>query len=89
MPDPLRFLDGPGGAHAKGLDSKGEFLAAISAGPVYHLLRKRGVDTDQMPAAEEPILNIGYYKHAGGHGTIPSDWEVFLKFMELHLAPGQ
>jgi hypothetical protein len=23
--------------------------------------------------------------HAGKHGTVPSDWDQFLKFMELHL----
>jgi hypothetical protein len=27
---------------------------------------------------------IGYREHAGGHGTIPSDWPEFLKFMEMH-----
>jgi hypothetical protein len=71
-------------------DPKGEFLAAIAAGPVYRLLGKQALDTDQMPAAGEPILNtVGFYMHAGGHGTIPSDWDVFLKYMELHLAPGQ
>jgi len=25
--------------------------------------------------------------HAGGHGTLPSDWDQFLKFMDLHLRP--
>lgn len=35
-----------------------------------------------------PILRtLGYYMHAGGHGTIPSDWEQYLKFMRLHLRP--
>jgi hypothetical protein len=26
--------------------------------------------------------------HAGGHGTVPSDWDVYLKFMTDHLKPG-
>jgi len=69
-------------------DPKGEFLAAVAAGPVYRLLGKQGLDTDQWPPAGQPILHtIGYYMHAGGHGTIPSDWEQFLKFMEMHLHP--
>ena len=39
--------------------------------PVYRLLGKQGLDTDQMPAAGTPILHtIGYYMHAGGHGTM-------------------
>ncbi len=67
-------------------DPKGEFLAAVAAGPVYRLLGKQGLDTDQMPAAGTPILHtIGYYMHAGGHGTIPSDWDQFLAFMQMHL----
>jgi hypothetical protein len=67
-------------------DPKGEFLAAVAAGPVFRLLGKQGLDTDQWPAAGQPILHtLGYYMHAGGHGTIPSDWDVFLKFMEMHL----
>ncbi|HYW48019.1 MAG TPA: glycosyl hydrolase [Bryobacteraceae bacterium] len=71
-------------------DPKGEFLAAVAAGPVYRLLGKQGLDTDQWPAAGQPILHdIGYFMHAGGHGTLPSDWEVFLKFMEMHLQTGK
>jgi hypothetical protein len=71
-------------------DPKGEFLAAVAAGPVFRLLGKQGLDTDQWPPAGQPILHtIGYYMHAGGHGTIPSDWDIYLKFMEMHLHPGQ
>jgi hypothetical protein len=67
-------------------DPKGEFLAAVAAGPVYRLLGKQGLDTDQMPAAGVPILHtIGYFMHAGGHGTIPSDWDQFVAFMQMHL----
>ncbi len=69
-------------------DPKGEFLAAVAAGPVFKLLGKQGLDTDVMPDPGQAILHtIGYYEHAGGHGTIPSDWDVFLKFMEMHLHP--
>jgi hypothetical protein len=67
-------------------DPKGEFLAAVAAGPVYRLLGKQGLDTDRMPPAGVPILHtIGYFMHAGGHGTIPSDWDQFLAFMQMHL----
>jgi len=71
-------------------DPKGEFLAAVAAEPVYRLLGKQGLGTDQMPAAGEPILHdIGYYMHAGGHGTMPADWDIYLKFLEMHLKKGQ
>jgi (4-O-methyl)-D-glucuronate---lignin esterase len=71
-------------------DPKGEFLAALAAGPVYKLLGKDGLDTDQWPPAGTPILHtIGYYMHDGGHGTVPSDWNIFLEFMKMHLKPGK
>jgi hypothetical protein len=69
-------------------DPKGEFLAAVAAGRIYQLLGKQGLDTEQMPPAGQPILHtLGYFMHSGGHGTIPSDWEVFLKFLQMHLQP--
>ena len=68
-------------------DPKGEFLAAVAAAPVYKLFGKQGLDTDQWPAPGTPILHtIGYYMHAGGHGTMPADWDQYLKFLEMHLA---
>jgi hypothetical protein len=67
-------------------DPKGEFLAAVAAGPVFKLLGAQDLGTDQMPGAGQPILHtLGYAMHAGGHGTIPSDWDLFLKFMQTHL----
>src|SRR5262245_3926032 len=71
-------------------DPKGEFLAAVAAGPVFQLLGKQALGVEQMPPAGQPILHtLGYAMHAGGHGTIPSDWELFLKFMQMHLQPGK
>jgi hypothetical protein len=67
-------------------DPKGEFLAAVAAEPVFRLLGKQALGTEQMPPAGHPILHtLGYAMHAGGHGTIPSDWDLFLKFMQMHL----
>ena len=66
-------------------DPRGEFLAAVAASPVFTLVGARGLDTDVMPAAGVPIGNtLGYYMHAGGHGTIPSDWGIYLQFMQKH-----
>ena len=67
-------------------DPKGEFLAAVAAGPVYRLLGKRGLVQEQMPPAGEALLGtLGYYMHKGGHGTISSDWELFVKFLKMNL----
>ncbi len=71
-------------------DPKGEFLAAVAAEPVYRLFGKQGLGTTEWPAAGEPILHdIGYFMHSGGHGALPSDWDVFLKFMEMHFNEGR
>lgn len=67
-------------------DPKGEFMAAVAADPVYKLLAKQGLESEQMPLAGQPLLGrLGYYEHKGGHGTIPTDWEVFLKFLKMYL----
>ncbi|MCU7549613.1 S9 family peptidase [Chitinophagaceae bacterium LB-8] len=68
-------------------DPKGEFLAAVAAEPVYKLFGKKGPGTDVMPkAGEQTMLNtLGYYMHAGGHGTIPSDWPVYIAYLKKYL----
>ena len=68
-------------------DPKGEFLAAVAATPVYKLLGKTGIEATAMPEAGRPLLDstLAYFMHDGGHGTVPSDWEVFVKFLELNL----
>jgi hypothetical protein len=69
-------------------DPKGEFLAAVAAAPVYRLFGKQGLETDHMPDAGVAIFHtIGYFMHSGGHGTIPSDWEQYLKFLRMHFEP--
>lgn len=69
-------------------DPKGEFLAAVAAGPVYHLFGKQGLETEEMPKPGTGIFHtIGYFEHSGGHGTLPSDWDPYLKFLRMHLEP--
>jgi hypothetical protein len=67
-------------------DPKGEFLSAVAAAPVFKLLGKQALDTEAMPAAGQTIFHtLGYVMHAGGHGAIPSDFSLFLQFMQMHL----
>jgi hypothetical protein len=67
-------------------DPKGEFLAALAAAPVYRLFGKQGLDATEVPPAGKPILHdIGYLMHAGGHGMVPTDWDVYLDFLKMHL----
>src|SRR5580698_1573354 len=71
-------------------DPKGEFLAAVAAAPVYKLLGKDPLDTDVWPEAKTPILHdLGYYMHDGGHGMVPTDWDIYIEFMKMHLNPEQ
>ena len=71
-------------------DPKGEFLAEVAAGPVYKLLGKDPLDTDEWPAPKTPILHdLAYYMHEGGHGMVPSDWDIYLEFLKMHLHPEQ
>lgn len=67
-------------------DPYGEFLAAVAAEPVYKLLGGKGLGTTRFPAAGEPILHdLGYLMHDGGHGTAPADFDIYIKFMKMHL----
>ena len=78
------------GSEDRWSDPKGEFLAAVAAGPVYELLGKQGLGTDQMPSADEPIMHtIGFHMHTGGHGATPYDWQQYVKFMKLHFNVSQ
>ena len=67
-------------------DPKGEFLAALAAGPVYRLFGKQGLDVEQLPAAGKAVLHdMGYEMHDGGHGTVPSDLDVYIEFLKMHM----
>jgi hypothetical protein len=67
-------------------DPRGEFLAAVAAGPVYRLLGKQGLDTDQMPPLHQPIMHtMGYHYRAGKHEVTGYDWDRFFDFADMHL----
>jgi hypothetical protein len=70
-------------------DPKGEFLAAVAAGPVYKLLGKQDLGTDVWPAAKTPLFSNGlnYYMHEGGHGMVPTDWDIYVQFLKMHFHP--
>jgi hypothetical protein len=67
-------------------DPKGEFLSAFHAGPVYELLGKQGLPTDEMPARHQPVMrDVGYHIRAGKHAVTEYDWEQYLNFADRHL----
>ena len=67
-------------------DPKGQFLAEVAAGPVYELLGKKGLGTDQWTAVHQPIMHdIGFHIRSGKHEVTAYDWEQFLTFADWHL----
>lgn len=73
------FLNG--GTQDQWADPHGAFLAAVSAGPVYRLLGKKGLGSNQMPEPDGALVSgdIAFRYHAGGHTDAP-DWPAFLQF---------
>jgi len=69
-------------------DPKGELLAANEAKAVYELFGESGPSTIKMPAAGDTSLlfnKLGYFMHEGGHGTVPSDFPIFISYMKKYL----
>jgi hypothetical protein len=67
-------------------DPRGEFLSAVHASPVYHLLGADGLAALDMPAIGEPVMStIGYHIREGGHNITPYDWDRFIDFADLRL----
>jgi hypothetical protein len=78
-----------GGSKDLWSDPKGEFLGEVAAGPVYKLLGKQPLPTDQLPALNTPLLSgdLAYEEHDGAHAILPIDWKFFLDFADRHLHP--
>ena len=62
-------------------DPRGEFLAAVAAGPVWELFGKVGLGTDTYPAVDTAIGgSIGYHVRSGPHDITAVDWSHFADF---------
>jgi hypothetical protein len=68
------------------VDAKGMFLAAAAAGPVYKLLGKRDLGTNEFPPIETPLIegDVAFRQHSGGHTPAPN-WPTFLTFAGRYL----
>jgi hypothetical protein len=80
-----------GGSKGDGwVDTRGMFMAAVAAGPVYKLLGKKDLGTTEFPPVETPLIDgdIAYRQHSGGHTPVPN-WPTFIKFAGRYLkTPG-
>ena len=79
---PRPLFIGAGATNGDGwVDAKGMFLAAAGAGPVYRLLGKKDLGTNEFPPIERSLTDgdIGFRQHSGGHTPAPN-WPAFLTF---------
>lgn len=68
-------------------DPRGEFLSVKHASPVYHLLGKEGLPSEEMPSVGEAVMGtIGYHIRPGKHDVTAFDWEKFLGFADTHFS---
>lgn len=67
------------------VDDKGQFMAAVAAGPVYKLLDKKDLGINEMPPMGTALINgdIAFRQHFGGHTTL-DNWPTFIKFAEKY-----
>lgn len=69
-------------------DPHGEFLAAVAAQPVFNMFGQQGPGNAEWPKGGDASLAynpLGYFMHIGGHGTVKSDWDIYLAYMKKYL----
>jgi hypothetical protein len=68
------------------VDAKGMFMAAAAAGPVYRLLGKKDLGTEEFPPIETALIagDVAFRQHSGGHTPAPN-WPTFLDFASRYL----
>jgi hypothetical protein len=77
--------EGPG-AEGKWVDQRGSFMAAVAAGPVFRLLGKKDLGTNDFPPVETSLIegDLAWRQHSGGHTTGPN-WPTFLTFASRYI----
>ena len=66
-------------------DPRGEFLSVKHADGVYRLLGTDGLNADEMPAVNKPIMNTtAYHIRTGRHDVTLFDWQRYMDFADKH-----
>jgi hypothetical protein len=78
-PRPVFISSGSPQVEGQWIDAKGMFLAGVHAGPVYELLGKKGLETNEFPILGTALVDgeIAFRQHAGGHTTGPN-WSTWI-----------
>lgn len=82
-PRPVFISVGNPAAGDAWIDPKGEFMAAVGAGPVYELLGGKPLQTDRFPPMGTALIagDIGFRQHQYGHMAAQGpDWPAFIEF---------
>jgi hypothetical protein len=63
------------------VDTRGMFMAAEAAGPVYRLLGKKDMGTTDFPPVETSLTDgdLAFRQHSSGHTDVPN-WPYFIEF---------
>jgi hypothetical protein len=87
-PRPVFISVGAGDVEGGWVDARGMFLAAVAAGPVYRLLGRRGLGTEEFPPLGTPLVDgdIAFRQHEGGHTAGPN-WPTFVEYAGRYFAP--
>jgi hypothetical protein len=84
-PRPVFISCGSPQVEGNWVDDKGQFMAAVAAGPVYKLLGKKDLGTTVMPPMGNALIDgdIAFRQHFGGHTTL-DNWPTFIKLAERY-----
>jgi hypothetical protein len=68
-------------------DPRGEFLAAVAAGPAYRLLGAADLGTAEMPPLNQPAGAgaLAYHVRGGAHDVTDYDWTQYVAFADRQL----
>ena len=84
---PRPVFIGAGATQGDGwVDARGMFMATVAAAPVYRLLGKKDLGTNQFPPIGTALIggDLAFRQHEDGHFPGPN-WPTFLKFASRYL----
>ncbi|WP_254423458.1 acetylxylan esterase [Algoriphagus sp. A40] len=88
-PRPVFISVGSPTVEGQWIDAKGMFDAAVLAGPVYELLGKKGLSTEEFPSIQTFLGegDLAFRQHEGGH-TVGPNWLYFIEWGKKYFGKG-